>query len=147
MKTAFGTASLLLIWQLVAVPVALAHHSVAGQFDVTQILTLTGTVSKVDWMNPHIYIHLDVKAEDGQVATWRLESVPTAMARKAGLSKSMLMAGGMPVTVDIYPARDGTPHLGFILKMILPDGRYYQFSGDRRGESIQASDPKSGDSK
>jgi hypothetical protein len=109
-----------------------AHHSLAGQFDMKKTVTLKGVVSKVDWINPHIYIHLDVKDEKGQVTTWRLECVPVAMARKAGITKTMLTGNGEVVSVDVHPARDGTQHLGFMQKLTYPDGRHFQFAADAR---------------
>ena len=109
---------------------ALAHHSVGGEFDVRKIVTLNGVVSDVEWANPHIYIHVDVKEASGAVTTWRLESVPVAMMRKAGLSKEMLLGNGQTATVEVYPARDGTPHLGFMAKITYADGHHYQFAPD-----------------
>jgi hypothetical protein len=106
-------------------PAALAHHSVAGQFDVHKTVTLQGVVSKVDWVNPHIYITLDVKGE-----SWRLECVPVGMARKAGLSKQMLEGHGETVTVVAFPARDGTKNLGFMTKLTFPDGHFFQFAAE-----------------
>jgi hypothetical protein len=116
---------------LLVASAALAHHSVAGQFNVQKTVQLSGVVSKVDWINPHIYIHLDVKNKSGVVETWQLECVPIAMARKAGLSKSMLAGKGETVTAVAHPARDGSKHLGFLIKLTYPDGRFYQFSEDR----------------
>jgi hypothetical protein len=109
---------------------AFGHHSVAGQFDSSQRFEVTGTISEVEWINPHIYIHLDVKDEQGAVTSWRLESLPTAMLRKAGLTKEMIVADGMPVTVSGYPARDGTKNLGWVLKLTYADGHYYQLAGE-----------------
>ena len=60
---------------------AVAHHSVAGQFDGTKRTTITGVVSKVDWINPHVYVNVDVADEKGEITTWRLELLPTAMLR------------------------------------------------------------------
>ena len=117
---------------LAAGGIASAHHSLAGQFDIKKTITIEGVVSKVDWVNPHIYVHLDVKDTTGKVATWRLEGVPVAMARKSGLSKTMLQGKGETVTVVAFPARDGTPHLGFIMKITYPDGHFYQFNPDPR---------------
>ena len=57
-----------------------------------------GHVSKVDWINPHVYIYMDVADEKGAVTTWRLESLPTAMLRKAGLTSEMIKGGGQKVT-------------------------------------------------
>jgi hypothetical protein len=109
---------------------ASAHHSVAGQFDSSKRLQLTGTISEVDWINPHVYIHLDVKDEKGAVTAWRLETLPTAMLRKAGLTKDMIIGGGMAVTVDAYLARDGTQNLAWVLKLTYDDGHYYQLAGE-----------------
>jgi hypothetical protein len=62
------------------------------------------------------------------MATWRLESLPVAMMRKAGLDKKELLADGKPVEIDAYPARNGTPHLGYMLHLKLPDGRFIAFN-------------------
>lgn len=115
-----------------AIQPTVAHHSLAGQFDIKKIVSLTGVVSKVDWVNPHIYVHLDVKDAGGKVATWRLEGTPVAMARKAGLTKSMLEGNGETISVEAFPARDGTPHLGFMQKITYPDGRFFQFHAEPR---------------
>jgi hypothetical protein len=112
--------------------IASAHHSLAGQFDVKKTVTLEGVVSRVDWVNPHIYLHLDVKDPGGKIATWRLEGVPVAMARKAGLTKTLLQGNGEKVSVIAFPARDGTPNLGFMMKITYPDGHFYQFNPDPR---------------
>jgi hypothetical protein len=113
-----------------AAATASAHHSVAGQFDVSKRVQLTGTISEVDWINPHVYIHLDVKDEKGAVTPWRLATLPTAMLRKAGLTKDMIIGGGMAVTIDAYSARDGTANLGWVLKLTYDDGHYYQLAGE-----------------
>ncbi len=125
-----GIAGLALLWA--GAQLASAHHSLAGEFDTRKTLVLTGIVSKVDWVNPHIYLYLDVKDAGGKVATWHLECVPVAMARKAGLSMKMLLADGEPVTVDAYPARDGTPQLGFMAKITYADGHHFQFAADAK---------------
>jgi hypothetical protein len=109
---------------------SVAHHSLAGQFDIKKVVSLEGVVSKVDWVNPHIYIHLSVKEKNGAVVTWRLEGTPVAMARKAGLTKSMLEGNGETIAVEAFPARDGTQHLGFMQKITYPDGRFFQFAAE-----------------
>jgi hypothetical protein len=114
-------------------PLALAHHSVAGQFNMQQSVTLQGVVSKVDWVNPHIHITLDVKDKSGKAESWLLECVPVGMARKAGLTKSMMEGHGETVTVIVYPARDGTQHLGFMTKLTFPDGHFFQFAPETNG--------------
>jgi hypothetical protein len=111
---------------------SVAHHSLAGQFDIKKIVSISGVVSKVDWVNPHIYVHLAVKEKNGAVVTWRLEGTPVAMARKAGLTKAMLEGNGETVAVEAFPARDGTQHLGFMQKITYPDGRFFQFAAEPR---------------
>ncbi len=107
-----------------------AHHSVAGQFDNAKRTKITGTISKIDWINPHTYIYLDVKSDKGDVTTWRLESLPTAMLRKAGLTSEMLLAGGATVTADALMARDGSQHLAWLLKLTYEDGHVFQLAGE-----------------
>jgi hypothetical protein len=107
-----------------------AHHSVSWQFDRNKRASLTGVITKVDWINPHTYLHLEVRDETGTVTVWRLESLPTAMLSKAGLTSEMLMGGGDTVTVDTILARDGTQHLGWLLRIDYPDGHYYQLAGE-----------------
>jgi hypothetical protein len=129
----------LLIAVVLAACVALplqAHHSVAGVFDVGKTVKLSGTISRVDWINPHTYVYLDVKDASGAVTTWKLESLPVAMMRKAGLSSQLIVGGGQHVAIDAHPARNGTPALGFILKMTYDDGRHYQFSRDPNDKPI-----------
>lgn len=107
-----------------------AHHSVAGQFDQAKRTTITGTVSKVDWINPHVYIYMDVADEKGAVTTWRLESLPTAMLRKAGLTSEMIKGGGQKVTAAALMARNGTPNLAWLLNLKYEDGHEYTLAGE-----------------
>lgn len=123
-------ASLVALAALSMMTVAGAHHSVAGQFDATKRETITGTVTKVDWINPHVYVHMDVPDESGAITAWRLESLPTAMLRKAGLTSEMIKGGGGKVTATTILARNGTPNLGWLLKLTYEDGREYQLAGE-----------------
>jgi hypothetical protein len=105
---------------------ALAHHSAAQEFDLSKTVTLKGQVTDVDWVNPHIYFGMDVKEADGSVTKWRIESVPVAFARKAGITKEMVEKG---VSLTAAPAwRED--HLGWAKKLTLSDGRTVQFSGE-----------------
>jgi hypothetical protein len=110
------------------VPGVWAHHSLSGQFDVAKSFEIVGTVSRVDWVNPHTYIFVDAKAADGTAMIYKLESLPVAMMRKAGLSKQRLMGDGKPVRISAHPARNGTPGLGYLLLMKFADGREVQFA-------------------
>ena len=108
-----------------------AHHSVSGQYDASRSLTLTGVISKVDWINPHIYLHLDVKEKDGAVTTWTLSTLPTAMMRRAGLTKETLQGQpGEVVTINAIAARDETKKLGWISKITYADGHHVQLGRD-----------------
>jgi len=110
---------------------ASAHHSVSGQYDASRPLTLTGVISKVDWINPHIYLHLDVKEKDGAVTTWTLSTLPTAMMRRAGLTKESLQGQpGEVVTINAIAARDETKKLGWISKITYADGHHVQLGRD-----------------
>jgi hypothetical protein len=116
---------------VVTTAAASAHHSVSGQYDSSKPLTLTGVISKVDWINPHVYLHLDVKDKDGTVANWVLSTLPTAMMRRAGLTKESLQ--GMPgevVTITAIAARDETKRLGWISKITYADGHHVQLGRD-----------------
>ena len=107
-----------------------AHHSVAGQFDNAKRAQLTGKITSVEWINPHTYIHLDVKDERGTITSWRLESLPTAMMRKAGITKDMILGDGSPVTADAILSRDGTQNVAWVMKLTYADGHYYQLAGE-----------------
>jgi len=115
---------------LAAASAAEAHHGLTQQFDVDKQVTLQGVVSKVDWINPHIYFVLDVKGATGATDKYLLETVPVAFARKAGITKAMLEGGGKPVEVIIFPGRKDAHH-GFARQVKFSDGRLLQLRGDR----------------
>ena len=84
---------------------ALAHHSFAAEYDSEKPVTVSGTVTKVEWMNPHIYVTLDVKGADGQVAQWRLEGYPPNMLVRQGWKKDVTLKPGTEVTVTGWRSR------------------------------------------
>lgn len=128
MRARLGAALLPLTLALLTAP-SFAHHSVPGQFDTSKPMTLTGTVSKIEWINPHIYVHLDVN-EGTSPATWKLGTAPPAMMRRAGLTKEALSGKpGEVLTIVAYPARDGTKHLGWITKITYADGHFFLLDG------------------
>ncbi len=112
-------------------PAARAHHSVSGQFDVSQKIVWEGVITAIDWINPHIYVHLDVADEAGEVTSWRLETAPPAMMRRGGLTKEMMLGDGEPVVIEGYPGRREGQNMGFIQKITYSDGHYYLLSADR----------------
>jgi hypothetical protein len=86
---------------------AAAHHSFASQFDANKKATLTGTVTKVEWTNPHIFFFIDVKDSDGKVAHWAIEGgSPNGLVR-SGWTRNSLKIGD-EVTVECFLARDGS---------------------------------------
>jgi hypothetical protein len=109
-------------------PAAQAHHSLSGQFDTTKSFELNGVISRVDWINPHTYLYVDVKQANGSQLTYKFESLPVAMMRKAGLSKGELLGDGKPVHIKAHPARNGTPTLGYLVVLKMADGREIQFA-------------------
>jgi DNA/RNA endonuclease YhcR with UshA esterase domain len=103
-----------------AAPVA-AHHSFAAEFDAKAPVTLHGTVKQMDWVNPHSWIHLDVKNPDGTVTTWMIEGgTPNTLLRR-GFTKNSLKAG-TELTVEGYRAKDGANRANG-RDLVLPDGK------------------------
>jgi hypothetical protein len=89
----------------VAVP-ALAHHSFAAEYDAAKPVTLKGTVTKVEWTNPHARFYMDVKADDGKTTNWNLELASPNYLKRAGWSSTSLKQGDI-VTVEGSLARSG----------------------------------------
>ena len=89
-----------------AVPV-IAHHSFAAEFDAKKPVKLRGTVTKMEWINPHAWIHVDVKKPDGSVEAWMIEAgTPNTLLRR-GLTKNSLLPG-TEIKVDGYQSKDGS---------------------------------------
>ena len=108
----------------------LAHHSVSGEFDLSKTATLKGVISRVDWINPHIFVYLDVQ-ENGATSTWKLETFPPSQMRRSGLTKETIAGKvGEMVTITILPARDGSKNLGYIERITYEDGHFNQLGSN-----------------
>ena len=103
-----------------AAPVV-AHHSFAAEFDGSRPVTLRGTITKMEWTNPHAWLHIDVKGPDGKVVTWMIEGgAPNALLRRGWNKESV--APGTAIVVQGFRARDGSNRASGG-DVTLPDGK------------------------
>jgi len=100
---------------LVVADPALAHHSPAS-FDQTSQVTIQGTVTRLDWTNPHVYIYVDTKAVTGDVAQWIIETDPTPILTRSGWSRDSVRIGAL-VTVRVNPDRDARRNHGLLVSL------------------------------
>jgi hypothetical protein len=84
-----------------------AHHAFAAEFDASKPLTMKGTVTKMEWLNPHVWLHMDVKLPNGAVENWAFEAgTPNVLFRRGFTRKSLLP--GTVIVIDGYRAKDGS---------------------------------------
>jgi hypothetical protein len=113
------------------VPLASAHHSFAAEYDADKPVTLTGAVTKMAWINPHSWIYLDVKKQDGTVENWAVEAGPPGTLVRAGFTKNSL-APGTVIKVNGYRAKDGALRANG-RDITLPDGKLLFVGGSSPG--------------
>jgi hypothetical protein len=118
MRTLLSTLSAGVV--LITLPL-LAHHSFEAEFDRTKQVTLTGTITKFEWMNPHIWVYMDVKGEDGKITKWQFEGGAPNMLKRNGWSRNSLKEGDV-ATINGSLAKDGTNTVN-ATSVVLADGR------------------------
>ena len=107
---------------------AFAHHSLDGEFNQQKPIKIKGTISRVDWINPHVYFTIDVKDAKGKVTQWQAETVPVGMMKAAGVTPQVLKSNGQEVEVAGFAARKGG-NLMFGNKLTYADGHVITFVG------------------
>jgi hypothetical protein len=119
-KLAVAVAGLCLFLAGTAVSLS-AHHAFAAEFDSTKPVNFKGTVTKMEWVNPHVWLHLDVKKADGSVENWAFEAGTPNVLFRRGFTKNSLLAG-TEIVVDGYQAKDGSKRANG-RDLTFPDGR------------------------
>jgi hypothetical protein len=102
-----------------------SHHAVQAQFDVSKVVELKGVLEKIDWINPHTYMHFAVKEDGGDVTHYAIESLGILGLRRVGIDSKSAFKVGEPFTFSINPSRDGSP-TGLLVTLVFPDGRRYE---------------------
>jgi len=103
-------------------PPATGHHAIQAQFDFESPVKLTGTLQKVEWINPHAHFILDVKDESGTIKSWSFETLGPGGLRRAGLSRAGLFKVGDTYTISGYAARNGREN-AFMKDIAFADGK------------------------
>ena len=118
---------------------AFAHHAFSAEFDASKPIQLRGTVAKVEWINPHTWIHIDVKAPDGTITRWMIEGgTPNTLLRR-GLTRASLPEG-TEILVDGYRAKNGTNRANG-RDLTLADGRRLFMGSSGIGAPRDGRDP------
>ncbi len=116
-----------------------AHHSFAAEYDAQKPVKMTGTVTQMEWINPHAWIHMDVKKPDGKVESWMVEAgAPNALLRR-GFNKNSLLPGTV-ITVEGYQAKDGANRANG-RDITYQDGRKLFVGSSGTGAPKDVSDP------
>ena len=110
---------------------ALAHHSFAAEFDASKEVTLKGTLTKLEWVNPHGWLHIDVKGPDGKVESWAVEAGGAAALMRAGVRRTDFTLG-VELTVQGYLAKNDTKTVAG-REVKTADGRNFFVAGQQAG--------------
>jgi hypothetical protein len=126
--------TVLLCGLALAIPAA-AHHSIQAQFDIHKTVNVSGTVAKMEFINPHSYLTVNVKDADGKMQKWAFELAGAGALRRAGLSRADRggVKPGDQVTVTALASKDGS-NSGFLQELKMGDGRVFKFTPDANGQ-------------
>ena len=124
---------------LVAGAAVQAHHAFAAEFDASRPVRLRGKITKMEWINPHSWMHLDVEKEDGTVESWMIEAGPPGALVRRGWSKDSVIPG-TEVLVEGYQAIDGAFRANG-RDVTFPDGRRLFAGSSGTGAPLDGSDP------
>jgi hypothetical protein len=116
-----------------------AHHAFSAEFDARKPIKFEGTVTKVEWINPHAWFHIDVKKPDGAVEKWMIEAGNPHNLFRRGFSKDIIK-NGMQIVVDGYQAKDGSRRANG-RDLTLPDGRTLFMGSSGTGAPLDGKDP------
>lgn len=117
-----------------------AHHAFGGEFDATKPVLLKGAIVKVEWVNPHTWIHMDVKKPDGTSEVWMIEGGSPNSLLRLGITKNSLPVG-TEIVVDGYQARDHTLKRANGRNITYPDGKKLFFGSSGTGAPRDGADP------
>lgn len=120
MTTGLRTTLLCGCLAMLAAPCTLAHHAFSAEFDATKPVYLSGTVTQMEWINPHSWLHIDVTNADGTVSSWMIEAGPAGVLVRRGWNRDSIQPG-TAVIVEGYQARDGSNRANG-RDVTLPDG-------------------------
>ena len=123
---------------LTALPVV-AHHAFSAEFDATKPVHFQGTVARVEWINPHTWIHIDVSQPDGTTERWMIEAGNPHNLFRRGFSKDIITVG-LEIVVDGYASKDGSQRANG-RDLTLPNGRTLFLGSSGTGAPRDGSDP------
>ena len=138
MHTNLFVVGVIIVLTMTTAP-APAHHAFAAEFDSNRPILLEGKVTKMEWINPHAWIHIDVEKEDGTVESWMIEGgTPNTLFRR-GFTKDSLMPGTI-IVVNGYQSKDGSLK-GNGRDLTFPDGRKLFLGSSGTGAPKDGTDP------